>query len=326
MNAPGALVISLDFELYWGVRDVVSLPLYRENLLGVRRAVPAILRLFEQHGVHATWATVGFLFARSRAELAALRPERLPTYRDPTLSPYGHLEVIGEDEASDPFHYAPTLIDRIAETPGQEIGTHTFSHYYCLEEGQTAAQFGADLDAAARAGARYGDVCRSLVFPRNQFNPAYLGVLRSRGVAAYRSNGSHWAYRARPGAADTAPRRAFRLGDAYLPLSGSGARRIDRVAPGPVDVPASAFLRPFSPALRPLRRAALERLAFGLTRAATDGRVFHLWWHPHNFGRYLPENLEFLGALLERVGALRTRHGLASLTMAEAARAQPGAA
>ena len=35
-NRPGSFVISLDFELYWGVRDTVDLDSYRASLLGAR--------------------------------------------------------------------------------------------------------------------------------------------------------------------------------------------------------------------------------------------------------------------------------------------------
>src|SRR4029079_19479102 len=130
---------------------------------------PAMLELFERYGVHVTWATVGFLFARDREHLEACFPDVLPTYADPSLSPYRHAEGIGATEQEDPFHYAPSLLSRIAVTPGQEIGTHTFSHYYCLEPAQTAAQCEADLRAASRIGDSFGNVCRSLVFPRNQY-------------------------------------------------------------------------------------------------------------------------------------------------------------
>src|SRR2546426_12614664 len=55
-------IISLDFELFWGVRDVTTLDRYGANLRGVRDAIPAMLRLFSERGIRATWATVGFLF------------------------------------------------------------------------------------------------------------------------------------------------------------------------------------------------------------------------------------------------------------------------
>src|SRR5262249_8751677 len=150
----------------------------RERLLGERQVIPAMLDLFARYGVHVTWATVGFLFARDRAHLEACLPGVLPTYADPSLSPYRHAARIGNTEHDDPLHYARSLLERIAATPGQEIGTHTFSHYYCLEPGQTAAQFEADLKGAARIGERFGSVCQSLVFPRNQHNPAYREILR----------------------------------------------------------------------------------------------------------------------------------------------------
>src|SRR5277367_5273170 len=92
---PGGFVISLDFELHWGVRDHRSVDQYRENLLGVRQAVPAILELFERYGIHATWATVGFLFFASLDDLKAGVPDELPSYCDASLNPYTALSEVG---------------------------------------------------------------------------------------------------------------------------------------------------------------------------------------------------------------------------------------
>src|SRR5581483_3584546 len=133
----GTLVVSLDFELHWGVRDVRRVADYRENLLGVRDAVPALLATFREFGIHATWATVGLLFFETKREMMAALPAVRPAYRRAELSPYGSLADVGGDERHDPFHFAPALVRRIAATADQEIGTHTFSPYYCLEAGQT---------------------------------------------------------------------------------------------------------------------------------------------------------------------------------------------
>src|SRR5271170_2820266 len=84
----GGLVISLDFELHWGVRDHRTVDQYRQNLLGVRQAVPAMLDLFARYGLHATWATVGFLFCRNIEELTSAIPDELPRYRESCLNPY----------------------------------------------------------------------------------------------------------------------------------------------------------------------------------------------------------------------------------------------
>jgi peptidoglycan/xylan/chitin deacetylase (PgdA/CDA1 family) len=319
---PGAFVCSLDFELLWGVRDLFPEDggSYRENLLGVRRAIPAMLDLFERYGIHATWATVGFVFAASREELLAYWPRERPAYADPRLSPYG--VRLGRDEREDPLHYGASLVDRIRGRPGQELGTHTFSHYYCLEPGQTRAAFAADLDAAVRIAAARGVRLRSIVFPRNQVNEAYAGILRERGIVAFRGNPPAWPYRAGGHrAANGQARRMARLVDAYLPVTGvAGAAWGEVPRPdGLCDVRATAFLRPHHPSLRALDGLRLARIAGAVRRAAREGRVFHLWWHPHNFGRHLDANLSFLEAILRVVAECRERLGMRSLSMAEVA-------
>lgn len=313
------LVISLDFELHWGVRDVRSVAEYRENLLGEHVAVEALLKLFMMRGIHATWATVGALFCESREELIKALPAALPTYDDNKLSPYEYLErEVGVDAKSDPFHFAPTLVRAIDGTAGQELATHTFGHYYCLEPGQTPEQFDADLSAAQRVAARVGCRMTSLVFPRNQYNPAYRPIIRRHGIHAIRSNGEHWAYVAQAGH-EPAARRAYRLVDAYARLSGARTHRLFRGADGLVDVPASAFLRPYDPRLRGLERRRVSRVIDGMTTAARRGECFHLWWHPHNFGRNLRENLVVLEELFDEFERLRARYGMQSMSMREAA-------
>ena len=152
---PGTLIISLDFELHWGVRDVRTVEQYRENLLGVRRAVPALLNTFAEYDIHATWATVGFLFFNERNDLLRVLPADRPNYDDPRLSPYLDLARIGDDEAQDPFHFGRSLLMQIRSSPNQEIGTHTFSHYYCLEPKQSLTGFRADLATANRSNLRH---------------------------------------------------------------------------------------------------------------------------------------------------------------------------
>ena len=89
MESPGAFIISLDLELFWGMHDLFDdAAEYAANLEGAWEAVPQMLERFEVAGINATWATVGFLFARDPAELAALEPSILPEYANPKRSPY----------------------------------------------------------------------------------------------------------------------------------------------------------------------------------------------------------------------------------------------
>ena len=50
----GILTISLDFELYWGLRDKRTIEEYKYNLSGVKPAVEKLLELFDKYDVHAT--------------------------------------------------------------------------------------------------------------------------------------------------------------------------------------------------------------------------------------------------------------------------------
>lgn len=320
----GALVISLDFELLWGVRDMYPPDggAYRANLLGGRQVISQLLDLFEQYDVAATWATVGMLFASSRAELQRFQPAILPHYDDARLCPYN--EPLGVDEAADPLHFARTLIDAIQARPKQEIGTHTFSHFYCLEPGCSEAAFAADLASATAIAAHCGVRLRSIVFPRNQHNPAFDDLLIRAGITTYRGTERHPLYRAtRTADYNRVYRRGGRLLDAYVGLSGSNITSWSDVpqANGLCNVPASCFLRPVVPRLRRLERLRLRRIGHAIERAAISGGIFHLWWHPHNFGVHQNDNLTFLRYVLDIFDRCRTHYGMQSFSMAGIAEA-----
>jgi hypothetical protein len=325
VDRAGTLVVSLDFELHWGVRDSLGVDEYGANLHGAREVIPRLLERFAVAGVGATWATVGMLFCESRDDLAARKPARLPLYDDPRLSPYGDVEKLGASEEDDPLHFAPSLIRQIAATPRQEVATHTFSHYYCLERGQTAADFEADLVAAVDVAGAAGVELRSIVFPRNQANPAYLPICAQHGLIAYRGNQAGRLHRPQPEHSTSKGQRALRLVDAYVPVSRPSARAsAPSRAGGLVDVPASRFLRPRprSRALASLERLKLRRVFRELERAARTGGVYHLWWHPHNFGVDQEGHLAQLDAVLARFSHLRAERGMRSLTMAQLAEEQ----
>lgn len=317
MRPPAALVVSLDFELHWGVLDSQTLEHYGANLRGAREVVPRLLDLFAEFEVHATWATVGLLFCASKEELLALMPGNRPTYADRRLAPDGVIASLGADERSDPLHYAASLIERIAGTPHQEVATHTFSHYYCLEPGQTRDQFEADLDAAVQVAALRGVALRSIVFPRNEVNPDYLPSCRQRGLVAYRGNPAGWMYSSRAASRESPLRRAGRLADALARRAPARVHRAPVARDGMVDVPASRFFRPRSRA--PLDRLRLRRALGELDTAAATGTLYHLWWHPHNFGVDQEAHLADLRAMLERYAHRRSEGRMESLAMSEAA-------
>ena len=197
----GKFVISLDFELMWGVRDKRTINDYGQNILNVHQVIPQTLELFRKYAVCGTFSTVGFLFFKTKEELLANLPSIKPQYEDKSLSPYenSYFDSLGSDFNQDKYHFAPLLIDEIKKYPEQEIGTHTFSHYYCLEKGQTLESFREDTRMAVQIAKEQGIEITSLIFPRNQFNDKYLQVCSELGITCYRGNELSWLYKAKSG-------------------------------------------------------------------------------------------------------------------------------
>ncbi len=320
----GVLSISLDFELHWGGFEKWPLNEYKIYFSNTRQVIPEMLDAFATRQVHVTWATVGILFHQSREELLENFPDLPPTYVLKNLSALHYIrEVgIGENEVDDPFHFAPSLIRKIYDTPGQEIGTHTFGHYYCNEAGQTIDQFKADLAAAQTVAASYGVELRSLVFPRNQFNDQYLRVCFEAGIKAVRSNPLDWFWRIGSTHNESFWKRLNRGLDAYFPIGKNNTFNLDILKPVdglPVSIPASRLLRPYNPREFFLNTLKIERIKSEMTRAAKLGQVYHLWWHPHNFGGYPKESMEGLNSILDHYTHCRKKYGMTSMTMGELA-------
>ena len=312
----GVFTVSLDFELYWGMRDLCSIEEYKDNLDGTRTAVREMLQVFSSHGIHATWATVGFLFFTSLDELKGNIPKSLPTYSREKLSPYKYIE---EAASLDPvYHFAPDLIELIAGYEGQEIGSHTFSHYYCLEAGQSLPQLEEDLALSIKTANSRGISITSLVFPRNQCNPDYLSVLNKLGIRCYRGNEPHPMYAVSAGASYGKLRRLVLLIDTCLNLSGHNTYRLeDCIRERPFNFPASRFLRPYSRKRAILDGLRVRRIKRSMDDAARNKRIFHLWWHPHNFGANTRENMGILCTIAEHYQQLSHKYGMKSLNMGE---------
>lgn len=310
MNHPttGLFVISLDFELHWGVWDVTTIAKYGANIVGVKQAIPAMLSAFEQYGVKASFATVGFLFAQNKANLLQNIPSVRPTYSNHNFDVYKYeIPTIGENEITDPYHFGYTLLQQI-KNDGHEVGTHTFSHYYCLEDGQTEAQFDADLIAAVAIAKKEGIILKSIVFPRNQINPKYLPILKANGITHYRGNPTGWIYKPRKHFSEPILVRLCRLLDAYTALFGYNVFELPTAVDGLTNVPGSRFLKPYSPRLSALEKLKINRIKNEMTQAAKNGKLYHLWWHPHNFGANLEDNIKGLKVILEHFKNLQIKY------------------
>jgi peptidoglycan/xylan/chitin deacetylase (PgdA/CDA1 family) len=312
----GKFVISLDFELHWGAAERWNIKLKKQYFDTTRTSIPLVLNLFEKYNIHATWATVGFLFAKNKQQLLKFCPMEKPTYKNKELFYYNLIEnnEVGNDENDDPYHYASSLIELILKTPNQELGTHTFAHYYCNEEGQNKNQFKADLQAAqALAKENFNLELKSLVFPRNQFNSEYIDVAKQNGIKVVRSNPDVWFWKSHSKLMPLA--RAF---DTLIPISTTLTFEEKKVSNEEVLLlPASRFLRPFTEKEKFIQSLKIQRIKLEMSYAAKNKKGYHLWWHPHNFGYSLNENLFFLEIILKHYKKLNKEFNYCSSSMIE---------
>ncbi len=305
------LVISIDFELFWGVAESRSIAGYRNNIEGEWDAIPKMLKLFRRYDIRATWATVGMLMCRNYEQWREIRPSVMPSYKNPRSSTYFLDSIVRENPE---LFFGRALVEQILETQGQEIASHSYSHFSCCEKGATPEQFAADLACARQVGSEMGVKYRSFVFPRNQIQDAYLTELKTFDYLVFRGNPKHWLHRNGHFVAGSHAGRGVRLVDSYLPISGNQVVKASSVS-GLIDLSASLLLRPWSRPFSVLEPIRLLRLKRAMKAAADEGGIFHLWWHPHNFGINTKENMLVLESLLQYFACLRDKNGMKSARM-----------
>jgi len=282
------VVVSLDFELRWGVADVLGgdFDRYRRNLEGVREAVPALLELFAELGVQATWATVAAVACDGWDELSACAPPP-PRYVDRNL--VHDLAAYRRADPSGRLHFAPDLVALIARTEGQELGSHTFMHAFLREPGVMQRDVHADAAAVSSLFLRrFGRSPGSFVYPRNQI--AFRGVLAEHGIRVVRENADAWYWQLTGNRQESSLIRGMRLLESVAPIG-------RRTAPAPAQR-ASYFTRVNLP--EPAFRLHVRRVASDAASMAS-GDALHLWAHPHNFGGDPRRTVARLGDLLRTV-------------------------
>jgi hypothetical protein len=319
----GKFVISLDFELMWGCRDTQTIEKYGDAIKGTRIALEQILFSFEKHSIKATFATVGFLFHKNKKDFLENLPIMKPSYTIENKSPYPNIEnYLGENEVEDPYYYGYALIQQIKKSNLHELATHTYCHYYCLEPGQSIAQFENDLKVAISVAEKNDITLKSIVFPRNQYNGDYVEVCRKYGITSFRGTEKSLIYKSsNSGEEQMFIKKALRLIDTYINITGYHCYGFDIIKGSfPYNIPSSRFLRPYSGKLRFFEHLKFLRIKKAMTYAAKNNLVYHLWWHPHNFGRHCKENISFLEKVLVHYDFLSEKYGFKSLTMDELSR------
>ncbi|WP_297337695.1 polysaccharide deacetylase family protein [Algoriphagus sp.] len=310
----GIFTISLDFELLWGIFDKVGTRYKPEYFSNTRNVIPKMLEQFGKNQISVTWATVGMLFAKNEEEWRHYSPEFTPSYRDTNLSAYQWAQNHG---IRPEVHFAPELIQLILDTPCQELGSHTYAHYYTLMRGQSPEQFRQDLRATQKiAEEKFAVRLQSLVFPRNHINELYLPICLEEGYTYVRGNPKSWYWQETQH--ENFGKKFFRSADCFFPIGEKTFYSLQDIAiyeKEPVIIPASRILRPMNIRNGLFNSIRLTRILSEMEAAAKCQEIYHLWWHPHNFGNDPVASMLELEQILEKFLELQQKYGFESKTM-----------
>lgn len=316
MKSSGYFLISLDFELQWGRFDKVGLNEQRQNELdNTIEIIPKILKLFYDNDIAATWAVVGMLFNKNENEWKGNLPQSIPVYSNANLSPYIYFKKIKKNGVLDKYFFAQESINIITSVPKQELASHTYSHYYCLEKGQKIDNFKDDITKARQLIEQLNSKMDSLVLPRNQFNKKYKSICKELELTAIRTNPSKWYWQADN---DNIYKKIFRLIDTFNLFSYNKCIQLsyfESQKSKPYLMPSSRFFRSWSPKIKILNSLKLKRILLEMSFAAKHNKYYHIWWHPENFGQHPTQCMNELEIIVSHYKKLNKKYGFKSLTM-----------
>ncbi len=193
----GYFLISLDFELLWGMagwnnREINRYLPHIENSIS---ALSRILMVFDTYHIKCDIACVGGMALQNVQQFLSAAPWVKPYYVHAQFSCYESLVPFIGTIYREELFFCPDTIILLSKRKNVKISTHTFSHYYCLEEGQTTDQFREDLKTALAVFRKRGIYIDTIVFPRNQVSEEYLKVCWEEGLTHYRGSPKNILYK-----------------------------------------------------------------------------------------------------------------------------------
>jgi peptidoglycan/xylan/chitin deacetylase (PgdA/CDA1 family) len=305
-QSKGRFFISFDFEKFWGISDqgYASKYIY-QNIKKVDYVLPKILDILNYYKINSTIAVVGILFF-DREELISLGNVDLP-YKNQKQNPFR--DINGLLSIPDEMLFGGKALKKLLDSKNHEIASHTFTHFYCLEEGISLSHFNEDL-------IRFNNIrkdLKSFVFPRNQFDESFLELLKEYGIRVVRVNDeASYLYKTNPRAGYFI--RVMRFIDRYINISGNNISQV-KITNGMYLQSHSRFFAPYIAKLKWLEPYKIGRIKKEMTYCAINGFDYHLWTHPHNFGKNPKEMLSQLEEIAIHYNYLNENFGFVSKRM-----------
>lgn len=308
----GVFVISLDYEMMWGAifnEKVKSGYLYRTKY--IEESVNELLLLLKRYHIHATWASVGLIACTGKDEALIMADHNVKDpYSDLRLS-----DFIKSIDDNDYYRYfSPDSLLKISDTEGQEIATHTFSHFYLKEHKNALEVIESEIQKSKNVLEQLtGLTVKTLIMPKNQVSKNLRIYMKKCSISIIRGVQVSARFNKR-----TKLFKLLHFMDAYLPVCGDSCYELSEIKDGDIyNVRASAFWRTYYSKLWFLEPLKLVRIKHQLKKAALSGKVFHLWFHPHNLSQNYKRNLKEFEKILKYYQKLSKKYGMLSCNMSD---------
>ena len=272
-------IISLDYELLWGMLDVKNLDKCISNVRGETNAIPKMLDLFEKYNIGVTWAIVGMTLLRTMmsGDLLNLNKSQNIKKRANQIKYEIDIRSFRDEE----LFFQKDMIKRIAACPRQEIASHSYSHLYFSEPGITNQDISNDFRLFENISFQNNISCKSFIFPRNQVNDIALKELKKHEFKTYRGNLQNFIQKDGHKDSQSLFFKLIRFGDSYIQISKDLSYK-NSANENLLNVPGSLFLRPVNSKTPYVLNKMHIKIKKSMTIAAQNKETFHLWWHPHN--------------------------------------------
>lgn len=308
----GVLVVSLDFELIWGMVDKI----YDKNVLkkvnNVKLVVPKILDLFKTYEIHATWAIVGLIMSENKEEIIKHINNLDISYENKSLDLTNVISHLNQLDQS--IFCNLDLVKSILHTPHQEIASHSFSHFYALEKGQSEKDFIHDINIFENIlNNKLNLKASTYIDPRFQHKVSYERYLLDQGYDTYRGIREDKIENKK---LPNIFKRWIKFCDRYFNFLGHRTYTIENYHKL-LNVKESYFFRGYKNNHFGLEWLKMIRFKKAMHYAAKHNEMIHIWWHPFDFGLKVDKNINQLQHLLKYYIKIKKRYQMKSYNMNE---------
>lgn len=311
----GYFIMSLDFEAMWGAIggiDNSNIEAFKHRVSKNQIVIPALLDLFRKYHLKATWGIVGGMFYKDSEDFNSHLTCDI-VYPDWNLSIKQFVKEISGDVFHE-FYSFKNLVQKVIEDGHQEIGSHTFSHYYSNEKGASPELLQQELELSSNLFKQFALDVRTIIFPRNQFKDSDIDVLIKKGYTIVRGQPSNYKL-----TKCTKLNKVLNFVDCYVPLFNRNYSLEEIKYKGICNVKATMLYRTWFSRLSLFEKLKIWRIKLAMTDAAKNNKCFHLWFHPHNMATNIDFNFYALESILSHYIFLKNKYGFKNKTMGELA-------